>query len=349
MATDKVKKNVFNEVPGLTIVIWAILSALFLIGAGISYLVQTNTNDQQVRQVRQNVQYNVFVDSLAQNKNLFELETPAWYLYNDLKLFENTDKVDVKFYPQSLEQINILPNAYPGVGGQVGCILIQDLETGSCGNYGFFSADFVRMYQLIETTDDISSFYRSTKPADLNVYVYPFDIAWYEFFLLLLLICNLITTLVYPLFIVDRYYNEYKLLSAKEIPWYKGLFFAFPLYFFAVAKDCSRNKETKKIARQEKEEQDARLLNNPLRAELESCQLKLKKLETLYYQYPSDAIISKALKACREVVKELETFPNKVSQKTARYLALEVQQDLQNTKNVMTSKLDAIDEIERLT
>lgn len=340
------KENIFSSFHFITFYLYLALSIVTLIYSGITYLVQDNDNDHGIKRYERNQAYNLFVDSVAQGENLLPLETPAYRLYNDLNTFLDAEKIESPFQPGSLEEVNVAPGTYSGLHSQVGCILKEDLSLDQCHSHGYFTSDFILMYRAASLSEDPSVYYKSVIEQDTGIYIYPFSIAWYEYYLGLLLVSNLMTTLVY--FLRTPGYRESKFLSAKGIPFILGIFFLFPLYFFALKEDYSHKKEKKKDQRRLEQEEKDRLVNHPLSGELFSLQDKLKTLQELNRQYPTDAKIKAALKACQEVITELETFPIKYSQKTAQYLALEIQKDLTSTKELMADRLEAIDEINNL-
>ena len=97
-----------------------------------------------------------------------------------------------------------------------------------------------------------------------------------------------------------------------------------------------------------KQDELNRIKNHPLAGELFSAQEKRKTLLNFAILYPKSAEIAEALAECEEVIKELETFPDILSEKSAKYVALQVIDDLKNTRSIVSTRLNALDEIQKL-
>lgn len=352
----KRERNLFLLVPVVTFWIFFGFSIALLIVTGVNAAAQTNENHDQIDIARRHEGYNLLVDSVAQDKNLMPTGSPAAVLLDDLNAFIETSDNASPFSPESTEEIVLPKGRYEGLDKQVGCVADDNgPDSWGCSDHGPLTSEFLLMYNTVQNTGEPDSFYKDIDKPLEEVYVYPWNWAWWQCYLALLLIANLISAIAYPAYIAVSWRGEYKKIETHGIKPMMGLIFGFPLYYIAIYRDLRKKIEnralvnTEKKLRQEKIEQEQlRTLNHPLHAELFTAKEKLKALESLAAQYPKDAKIKEAISVSKAAIAELEKFPDDLSIKAAQLLAEEVKAEMLLLTSVASSKLAAFDEVNQL-
>jgi hypothetical protein len=360
MSSSKNSYNIVSDYPKYHAYILIFFAVVINMILCIAFFIQSDSNEKKLDTQHKHFNWNLMVDGFSQNKNLLPKDSPGYRFVNDIYAFEKSEKATNPFSPKTLEEINISSSAYYGIDSQLGCAF-RDVPstvegTNSAGSHytctdgGYLSPDFLNMYHGLKDQDAKPSlYYKKSVKQDLSLHLFLWDIPWWQFFGGLWLFSWILMLFPYFIMTPGGWTNEVKIWTTKETNSFLGFLLFPPAYIVIRLIDYFRNKKDKIQIKEREKELAAKIANHPLRAELQTAETKLQTLSDLAITYPNDKEIQKALKDCRSFVEELRTFPEKLSAKSAKYMAIGISKELQGLKDVATTRLESVDEVEKLS
>lgn len=340
--------NIFADFPSLHFVILLCIAIITSIVFSIMAISQTAQNNSASANYRKHTNWNLFADSLQSDKNLLPNNTPAHKLFDDLRAFENSSKTANPFSPKDVSEINAPSGVYSGIDSQMGCVFPPPQKNSHCSNSGPFTYGFFSMYTGIKSGANASLFYKEAKKPELGFRFTPSGIPIWMIICTIWIFTWLIMLAIYAGSGIDEWRHEVKKFTLHDTNAFWGFLLFPPAYLIIGLKDFFSSHADKKQLEKIEETKQQKLEAHPLYAQLQVGEQRLIEVKTIADLYPKDKEVQDSYKDCLAFVEELRTYPDKLSQKSSRYLAQSIRNELQDLSSVASTRLSSYDDLTKM-
>lgn len=337
-----------------------IIAILIVISLGITHTVQVHLHEKRTREITQAKTFNKFWLSLAgkdetnSSQSWAKLESDVKPLLSDLDL---SAVPQTRLLPHKITDINVADGTYPKLHTQLGVMVFDAPDpTNGCIDCGPFKSWFIQDLTLVKA-GQVQTILKPIPVLNTTKFYYvPWGYSFIEYGIaayLVVWLLGLVIGLVSGDGPVDMSELEFETVAIMIMNWpyYLPRNILKAPWLWVNSKGHQDKIAGKKAVKERTAAalaEEQRNANNPVKDELIAARSRLHTLTTLPFSVQKTASVKKAIKDTLELVKELEDFPNQLSDRAAELLAQEMLRRNIAARDRPKALLDATEEVESL-
>jgi hypothetical protein len=330
---------------------------LFLIATGILFWVKADHRNDVVHDYKAAQKYNNFFLGIAGQVHLKGTKPWTALALDTKQLLDAspaaTSGPNSPLLPHSLNEVNVPEDRYSGASHDLNYYPFQGIPSmdtqdradtqQTCVDCGKFTSDFLQKLTLIKAGQVNTLLIPVPPKPNTKLTTTPFGWGYNKWLLMLATATAILSYLLMLAINEDHPDWDAQHRSPKVViriltwPWTIGGIFV--IAYMHVHRRRKKSKE------EEKERQ--RLEQNPVYQELLSAKNRLTALYTMPYEAQKKPLVKQAIKDTQELVRELETFPDRLSVRASELLAQHMLVANEDTRTRPQALIEAAEELDR--